>query len=1142
MNIPEPSSAVAAGACGQQMGGMENRLAGVTYVVVDTAPSPGVVDLPTSWRKLMPHLCMRTAVATVALIMGALLAGSVQTADAVEAPLPRHPAPSPDGTMIALSWQGDLWLVPTEGGEARRITAHPATDRHPVWSRDGEMIAFASDRYGNWDVFVLHLGQATPPRRLTAASLDDTPVDFAPDGSKVLFVSERDESIRFYSALYEVPVNGGTPYLAQSALGEWGAYSADGSATAFVRGATKWTRRGYRGAANRDIWLRTSDDEYVQLTSFDGDDDFPSWIDGHTLAILSSREGRKNLFLLDLISERTVQLTDHTGSDVRFPRAAADGSVIAYELEDAVYTVRPLDGQPKKLTFNVPVDQIRNPIDRRTASSDATGLAINDDATLAAFLVRGDIFVTGIVSSDELDIAAPPTVQVTATPAEESDIQFSPDGRSILYSAERDGQRDLFVMQPAMTDEQDADWLSSFEFAETRLTDTPEDEHSPRFSPDGQRIAYLKNRGDLHVLTLEGAADTTLFEHWSPSTFAWSPDGRWIALSRVDTAYNADVWIIPSTGGEMYNVSRHPDDDLAPTWSPDGKRLVWTTKRHADTFDVWGVWLTRADDQRTSAQWLAYWKQQEEQKKKQEKAAADEESEAEDTNGASEPVPEVAIDFEQLWRRAKPITALLGDEASPFVTDDGRRILFTAELDGERDLYSVRFDGEDRQRLTTGDRGPGQLQLRESTVFFLDRKGTIGRVDVEGKAGDPVPFAATYEVDRAAEREVVFEQAWRALDQIFYDPDFHGVDWQQQRETYKPWALAASSEADFADVMNLMLGELNASHMGYYPPGTRGNREGVGERTGWIGAVFDPTLGPPGIAVTEVLPDTPAARTDVNLRSGERILAVAGTPVTETTNIYLLFADTAGTRVPLTVRGTDGAERTVVVIPESFRTQYQARYERWVRQRRAIVEELSGGRLGYLHIQGMNAPSFEEFERDLYAAGHDREGLIIDVRSNGGGWTTDYLMTVLSVERHAYTIPRGAPHTTRDYPQSRLPLAAWTRPALTLCNSDSYSNAEIFSWAFKTLDRGLLVGTPTFGAVISTGGTRLINGALVRLPMRGWYVATDGTNMELNGAQPDIVVEQPPTEDLSASSDTQLARAVAEFLATIEDDPRYGAW
>jgi tricorn protease len=324
--------------------------------------------------------------------------------------------------------------------------------------------------------------------------------------------------------------------------------------------------------------------------------------------------------------------------------------------------------------------------------------------------------------------------------------------------------------------------------------------------------------------------------------------------------------------------------------------------------------------------------------------------------------------------------------------------------------------------------------------------------------------------------------------------------------------------------------------------GYRHRTGGGGEETGWIGATFDPGAGGPGILVSEVLPESPAARSQVALKPGERIIAVNGQQVKADTSIYALFADTVDDRVPLTILDTGGTRRRAVVIPVGYRALRQLRYQEWVEQRRVLVEKLSGGRLGYLHVQGMNEPSFERFERDLFAAGDGKEGLLIDVRSNGGGWTTDYLLAVLTVRRHAFTVPRDGDAEVRAYPQGRLPLAAWTRPAMTICNEDSYSNAEIFSHAFKELDRGLLLGYPTFGAVISTGAAGLMNGAYVRLPGRGWYVAGSGMNMENNGAQPDIVVVQPPAEDTSHDQDTQLQRAVEELLKGIEDDPRYGAW
>jgi tricorn protease len=275
---------------------------------------------------------------------------------------------------------------------------------------------------------------------------------------------------------------------------------------------------------------------------------------------------------------------------------------------------------------------------------------------------------------------------------------------------------------------------------------------------------------------------------------------------------------------------------------------------------------------------------------------------------------------------------------------------------------------------------------------------------------------------------------------------------------------------------------------------------------------------------------------------GDRILAVNGEPVALGRNFYSMLADTVKQGVLLRVAGKAG-ERDVVVTPFSLDQVRNARYQVWVKERRALVERWSQGKLGYIHIQGMDAPSLEDFERDLYAAANGRQGLVIDVRNNGGGWTTDYLMTILSVRRHAWTVPRGADPKVKAYPDAeRLPMPAWTRPALTLCDQDSYSNAEIFSWAFKTLKRGSVVGTPTFGAVISTGGAELVDGSFVRLPGRGWYVADSGINEENHGVVPDVLVAQPPQDDLAADQDTQLAKAVEVLLSQLPADPSTLPW
>jgi tricorn protease len=1091
---------------------------------------------------------MRSTFRLTALLLVIALTASYAALSG-EARLARHPAPAPDGSELVVSWQGDLWRVPAAGGAARPLTTHPATDRHPVWSDDGRWIAFASDRHGQADVFVVPADGSDAPRRLTHASWSDRPVGFSPDGTKVLFTSRRALSIKRMPALYEVALEGGTPVLVQEALGRNAEYAPDGVRLAFTRGGTKWWRRGYRGAADREIWLRDADGGYRQLTDFAGDDDHPSWVEGRALVFLSARNGRKNLYRLDLESGETQQLTFHEGTAVRAPSASADGRWVAYEFEDQVYIVRSTGGETRRVRIEVPADRLKNQLERHVERSGAGELAVHPKGELAAVTVEGEVFVTALRSKQDQEIAPPPTVQITETAARESDVSWTPDGKALILATERDGGRDLMRIAPV---DEEKGWLEAFEFETETLVASGEEEHSARLSPDGSKLAFVRGLGTLLVRDMESGEETVIFDHWSQPDYEWSPDGRFLAYSAPDLEYNNDVWIVHADGSERYNVSRHPDQDVDPHWSADGKRLVWTSKRHADTMDVHAVWLAREDHEKTPEDWLAHWKSAGKKKGAKEGddegQGDDETQDGEEDSGDEEgdgdeeaPAVEVVIDFDGLWERVERLTSLDGDEGSPLVADKGKTIVFTADPEGERDLYAIDWKGGNMKRLTSGGQAPRNLQLgsKGKTVFYLDKGGQAKRVGISGKPGDPIPYEARFVVDRIERRRLTFDEAWRWIDDWFYDPNFHGIDWEAQREKYRPWVEAVRTRQDFADVVNLMLGELNASHMGYYPS--------LGDAppapTGLLGVTFDPAAGGPGILVSEVLRDGPAARTDVALEPGDRILAIDGWEITPERNVYEPLAGTAGQEVVLTILDAgDGEERRARVTPISAGKQNRLRYDTWVRERREIVEKESEGRLGYIHIQGMSMPSFEELEHMLYAAAYGKDGLLVDVRSNGGGWTTDYVMAVLNVRRHAYTVPRGSDADRKAYPQVRLPLAAWTKPAAALCDQESYSNAEIFSRAFKTLDRGPLIGYPTFGAVISTGGTPLLDGGFLRLPFRGWYEAGTDENMENNPAMPDVVVEQPPRQDLDDESDAQLSRAVDVLLEHMKTDPRRNSW
>ncbi|MEO1654477.1 MAG: S41 family peptidase, partial [Bacteroidota bacterium] len=385
----------------------------------------------------------------------------------------------------------------------------------------------------------------------------------------------------------------------------------------------------------------------------------------------------------------------------------------------------------------------------------------------------------------------------------------------------------------------------------------------------------------------------------------------------------------------------------------------------------------------------------------------------------------------------------------------------------------------------------------------------------------------------------MFAEAWKLIDDNFYDPKFHGNDWDQLKEKYQRLAYRASTNRDFRDIFNDMLGELNASHMGLYGSD---RAETQRESTGRLG--IEVAVQKDGAKVLHVVPNTPADKSKSKIEEGDLITRVNGEAVTTGQNFYSLLTNTNNNRVLVNVKGKDGKEREVVIRPSSSINRQL--YEEWVQERKRLTEEYSGGRLGYIHIQGMNWPSFERFERELTASGQGKDGIVIDVRYNGGGWTTDFLMSVLTVQQHAYTIPRGATDDLdknhlaykSNYPfGERLPWSSWTRPSIALCNTTSYSNAEIFSHAYKNLDIGTLVGEPTFGAVISTGGARLIDGSLIRQPFRAWYVKATEENMENGPAVPDIILSNAP-DSKSKGQDEQLKRAVDELINQIDRQAR----
>jgi len=1036
----------------------------------------------------------------------------------------RYPAPSPDGARIVFSYQGDLWLAPATGGTAQRLTVHEGYEFAPIWSPDGKKIAFTSDRYGNDDVFVLHLDTGRV-QRLTWFSGRDRTLGWTPDSQAVIFESQRDwepYGVRFVP--YVARLEGGTPYRLHDVEGTPAALSPDGKQVAFVRRDSAWWRKGYRGSATGDLWLHHLEtNRFVRLTETDTPDTFPMWsADGRTLYFVSERDGTYNLYAMDIATRRTRQLTHFKGDGVRFPQISANGKLITFEQGMDIWRLDLPNGKPEPIALAIPANDERGVQEVvRTFSGNISEYAISPNGKEVAFVVRGEVFITRFPDGGI-------TRNLSETIEPESGLSWLPDSKSLVFASEASrfplskgepagGGSDLYLITSDDPDEPRLRRARKLKIEQ--LTQTPESESSPRISPDGKKVAFRRGAGDLVVMELETKKERVLVRHWNLGEFVWSPDSRWLAYEQEDENYNADIWIISAEGGEPVNITRHPRNDSSPSWSADGRALVFLSERDTDSPNIYFVFLRKEDDEKTRAD------REDEEDARHDPPKKEEKAEPNGGRGAAEPKPkEVHIDFEDIHLRIRPVTRYADGVQEAVISPDAERIAYRTAYQGQSDLYTIKWDGTDEKRLTTGGVAPTQITWSSDgkTIYFLSR-GRLQRIAATGGSPQATSTEVKIRLQTDAERAYLLDAVWRTLNETFYDPNFHGVDWNAMRTKYRPFLPYARSDRDFTALVYMMLGELRSSHVSFSLP--REEAEG-GRPTGMLGVVWSNRRDGDGLLIERVIPGTPAARKDVNLQPGEQVLAIDGQRLTPTTNVWQLLEGKVGERVELLIRQPDGKERVVFLRPLSISDYNTARYRDWVQRNRRYVEEKSGGKLGYVHIQAMGEQSLREFIRDLYAAAYGKQGLVIDVRFNGGGRTADYLLAILHVPRHAYTVGRdGKP----GYPHDRLPLPEWTKPIAVLCNEASFSNAEIFAHAIKTLKRGPLVGMPTAGGVISTGQRTLMDGSRVSTPGRGWYTLDKGINLEGNGAQPDFQVEDMPS-DLAEGRDRQLDKAIEALL------------
>ena len=1052
-------------------------------------------------------------------------------------PLINFPSLNYNGTKIAFNYQGDIWTADINGNNIKRLTVHEGYDTKPLWSEDGKIIAFQSNRYGNNDIFTIPV-EGGSPKRLTFHSSSDVLTDYVNDG-EILFNTNRNfKQIEWEPEIQTINEKGGTPQIKLNAFGYDATLSPNKKFVAFVKGPCRIQREAYYGPANKDIWLYDiENDSYHQLTTFNGNEFYPKWADNNTIYYQSAESGKYNVHRLKISDKGVIngngeQITDFNDMGIFSFDISKNGNKIILIKSDQLFVVDAGTKLKTQISLNLHSDYKFDPIVHKSFSGDIEEIVPSPDSKLSAFVIRGEIFITENNKDKSKSINVTNSVSRDKMPTWLSD-------EALVFVSDKDGQNDLYLLRS--DDPKEKNLFKTLKRKMVKITNSNEEESSPVISPDKKSISFIRGKDKLIISSiLNGntlSNERILTEGWdTPSGVSWSPDSKWLAYSLSDLDFNEEIYIQKADKSiKPINVSMHPKRDESPVWSPDGSKLAFSSIRNNSDYDVWFVWLNKEDWQKTKEDW----DEEDDADDKKEK------DDKEDDKKEDKSVPTVKIDTDQMHKRQVQVTSFTGGEFIEGFLKDGKTIIYSTGDGGrgdskvESDLYKIKWDGKDKKELTTDDTKPRNVEIdsKYEYVYYTAKKGKLNRIKIKDSKKESLPIKAYMDINYPKEANQIFDEAWKAINDGFYDPDFHGQNWDGLKEIYKPLAMKASTRSDFQSIFNWMLGQINASHMGL-----RGGEDRTDlqkDKTGLLGLTLVPEKSGK-MKVLSITQDMPANRGISELAVNDIITAVNGVSLTEKTNFYSLLNNTSNEKIYLNVLNSQGVEREVVVRPKS--TNRKEKYDDWVVEKKRLTDKYSNGKLGYIHIQGMNWSSFETFERELTAAGYGKEGIVIDVRFNGGGWTTDYLMAVLNVEQHAYTIPRGASADLKSdhkkfidkYPYNeRLPLSSWIKPSVAICNESSYSNAEIFSHAYKNLGIGSLVGVQTFGAVISTGSKRLIDGSRVRMPFRGWYIKASETNMEFNGAIPDYVVKNNPDSKVKGE-DKQLKKAVDVLLSQIK--------
>ena len=1065
----------------------------------------------------------------------AIMTASTVMASAQQTPLwLRSNSLSPDGKEIAFTYKGNIYIVDSDGGQARQITSNPAYDTTPMWTPDGQNIVFCSTREKSKDIFMVP-AKGGSPSRITTHPSNETPVAVLNDGT-ILFSADMGQDAEYgdfpgNAQLYSVSQEGGRPQRITSLPIKNLSVNNSGKVLyEDYKGYEDPFRKHHTSSVTRDIWLYTpaagqkefglnAYGTFTKISDFKGEDRNPIFApDGDTYYYISEKDGTYNIYRSSISNPgKSEQITFHKDNPVRYLSISANGD-ISYSQDGELYIIR--NGkQPEKVEISIVTDQIESPVEYQNLSSGATRLAVSPNGKEVAVTVRGDVYVT---STDHRT-----TRRITNTPQQERGITFSKDGRTIYYAAERNGHWGIW--KTSLTDKDDKYFTYAVKMEEKPVTAAGETCFQPQVSPDGEWLAYLKDRTGIVIKNIKNGSEKVLLDkdvNYSYSdgdqSYEWAPDSKHILCNYQKNGgwNNEDVAMIDIETGEITNLTESGYSDGGFRWALKGKAMTWTSDKGGyRSHGSWGsdrdVYLMLFDRK----EHMKFLKDKEDRELEELlKDDKEEKKEKKDSAKAEKKAEKLILDLADRHNRIIKLTPYAGRLGDHYLTQDGKKLFYMIRLEKSMDLCMMNMEDKSIKVVSKGVYGSIYPTADDKYMYLLSGNG-ISRISTSNGSKESISFSGDFEYKPSEEREYIFNHIWKQVDEKFYVSDIHGIDWKGYKETYAKFLPHIDNKFDFQEMLSEMLGELNGSHTGaryaYRPAFSMAN----------LGVIYDDGYEGDGLKIKEVIKGGALYIQDPEIKAGDIIEAIDGQEIKAGSDWYSLFQRKAGKKVVLTIK--KGGKKAEDIYIKTTGSDAAILYRRWVEQRAEMVRKLSGGRVGYVHVEGMDSESFRRVFSEMLGKYRTCEAIIVDTRHNGGGWLHDDLVTLLSGKEYMRFEPRG------QYIGSD-PFTKWTKPSCVLIGEDNYSDACGFPYAYKALGLGKLIGAPVPGTMTAVWWENQIDPSIVfGIPQVAVTAVKEGRYIENMQIEPDILVYNDPASVLKGE-DRQLEAAVAEMLKEID--------